>query len=54
MRIQVRELVRHILSGSVMVASVAPRMARGISLSTPWEIRAYESWQWCGPGDEDE
>ncbi len=47
-----RELVRHCLLGSVMVAFVAPRMARGISLSSPWEIRAYESWQWCGPEDE--
>jgi hypothetical protein len=37
-----------------MVVSVAPRMARGISLFVPWEIRAYESWQWCGSGDEDE
>jgi hypothetical protein len=53
-KVQVRELVRHILSSSVMVASVAPRMARGISLSAAWEIRAYESWQWCGSGDEDE
>ena len=49
-----RELGRHVLLGSVMVALVAPRMARVISWSAAWEIRAYESWQWCDPGDEDE
>jgi hypothetical protein len=49
----VRELGRRILLGSVMVAIVAPRMAKGISWSASWEIRAYESWQWCGSGDED-
>ena len=49
-----RELVRYCLLGSVMIAFVAPRMARGISLYAPREIRAYESWQWCGPGDKDE
>jgi hypothetical protein len=50
----VRELVKYILLGSVMVALVAPRMARVIWLSAAWEIRAYESWQHCDPGDEDE
>jgi hypothetical protein len=37
-----------------MVAFVAPRMARGIASYGPREIKAYESWQWCGPEDEDE
>ena len=48
-----RELAKDILLGPVMVALIASRMARGISWSAPWEIRAYESWQWCEPGDED-
>jgi hypothetical protein len=50
----VRDLVWYILLGSLMVALVAPRMARVIWLSAAWEIRAYESWQHCDPGDEDE
>jgi hypothetical protein len=50
----VRELVRRILLGSVMIAIVAPRMARGISLSAAWEFKAYESWQCCDSVDEDE
>ncbi len=49
-----RELGRHILLGSVMVALVGPRMARVFSWSAAWEIRAYESWQCCDSGDEDE
>ncbi len=49
-----RELGKHILLGSVVVALVGPRMDRGISWSAAWEVRAYESWQWCDPGDEDE
>jgi len=50
----VRELGRHVLLGSVMVALVGPRMARVFSSSAAWEIKAYESWQYCDPGDEDE
>jgi hypothetical protein len=54
----VRELVRRILFGYIVVALVAPKTARGIYRgivsSSAGEIGAYESWQWCSPVDEDE
>ncbi len=49
-----KELVRRIFFGVVVGSIVAAVRARGVSWSAPSskEARGCESWQWCGPADE--
>ncbi len=53
-RIRVKELVRRIFFGVVVGSVVAAMRTRGVSSSAPTsrEARGCESWQWCGPADE--
>jgi hypothetical protein len=54
-RIRVKELMRRLfLFGAVVGSVVAAMRTRGVSSCAPTcrEARGCESWQWCGPADE--